>query len=59
LGKLFDHLDSKVGITLLSNWETLIIVTNKRCLKLVEKVLNESVVTNSIPNGIFTSNRGR
>jgi hypothetical protein len=33
MGNLFDHLDSKVGITLLSNRESLIIVTNIKMLK--------------------------
>jgi len=34
-------------------------ITNKECLKLVEKLMQRRVVTNPKPNGIFTSNIGR
>ena len=45
-------------LAVLNNLNTGVFVTNKRCLKLVEKLINGSLVINSNPYGIFTSNRG-
>jgi hypothetical protein len=36
----------------------LFFITNKECLKLVEKLKQRRVDTNPKPNGIFTSNIG-
>jgi len=33
-------------------------VTNKKCLKLVEKLIKEPLAFYSIPYGIFTLNKG-
>jgi hypothetical protein len=37
----------------------LFFITNRKCLKLVEKLKQRRVATNPKPNGIFTSNIGR
>jgi hypothetical protein len=56
-GKIFPTA-SKVLITLydISPWS--LIITNRSCLKLVEKLIASLVPTNSNPNGIFTPNSG-
>jgi hypothetical protein len=56
-GKKFSTA-SKVLITLydISPWS--LIITNRSCLKLVEKLIVSLVPTNSNPNGIFTPNSG-
>jgi hypothetical protein len=55
---IFFLTDSKLSITMFNNPEYLIFITNKECLKLVEKLKQRRVVTNPKPNGIFTAKSG-
>jgi hypothetical protein len=52
------RLFSKLLITLIINLKSQLIVTNIKCLKLVEKLIDPTLGKNPKAYGIFTSNTG-
>jgi len=52
------RLFSKLLITPIINLKSQLIVTNIKCLKLVEKLIGPSLAKNPKACGIFTSNTG-